>query len=194
MTTTTTTSTLASSPISITTTLPPSAPPTTSGTTTLPTSVQTATNCQKNMAQVGSVYVSSVTYSVTPVQGINTADLTSSTSTGIDFPQPLGTTGLFYPNSQPIYSIILTFNPSGVNSLSSVTANNDSNVETFSVEFFSLSNPNEVITYPTDVGDIPVSYESTFTNSQASLANFPADTPSDLSAIRITILNTTDNA
>ena len=88
----------------------------------------------------------------------------------------------------------MTFNPSGVNSLSSIIANNDSNVEQFSVEFFGLSNPNELITSQTDLGDIPVSYNSTFTNSQASLTNFPENTPSDLSGIRITILSTTGNA
>ena len=79
----------------ITTAIPSSPAPTTSGTTTLPTSVQTATNCQKDMAQVGGVYVSSVNYSVQPVQGTNNADFTSTTGNGIDFPQPVGTTGLF---------------------------------------------------------------------------------------------------
>ena len=38
------------------------------------------------MAQVGSVYVSSVTYSVQPVQGTNNADLTSTTGNGVSFP------------------------------------------------------------------------------------------------------------
>jgi hypothetical protein len=186
--TTTTTTTF------VTTTVPLISTPTTSGTTTFPTSVQTATNCQKDMAQVGGVYVSSVTYSVQPVQGTNNVDLTNPTGNGIDFPQPVGTTGLFDENNQPIYTIILTFNPSGVHSLSSIIANNDSNVEQFSVEFYGLSNPSELITYPTDAGDIPVSYNSTFTNSQASLTNFPEETPSNLSGILITILSTTDNA
>ncbi len=195
VTTTTTTTTLASSTPTITTTIASSTTPTTSGTTTLPTSVQTATNCQKDMAQVGGVYVSSVTYSVQPVQGTNNVDLTNPTGNGIDFPQPVGTTGLFDDQTnQPIYSIVFTFNPSGVNSLSSIIANNDSNVQKFSVEFFSLSNPNELITYPTDAGAIPVSYNSTFTNSQASLTNFPEETPSNLSGILITILSTTGNA
>jgi len=193
VTTTTTTTTTITTPI--TTAIPSSPAPATSGTTTLPTSVQTATTCQKDMAQVGGVYVSSVTYSVQPVQGTNNVDLTNPTGNGIDFPQPVGTTGLFDDQTnQPIYTIILTFNPSGVNSLSSIIANNDSNVEQFSVEFYGLSNPNELITYPTDAGVIPVSYNSTFTNSQASLTNFPEDTPSNLSGILITILSTTDNA
>ncbi len=188
----TTTTTTITTPI--TTAIPSSPAPTTSGTTTLPTSVQTATSCQKDMAQVGGVYVSSVTYSVQPVQGTNNADLTNPTGNGIDFPQPVGTTGLFDDQTnQPIYSIVFTFNPSGVNSLSSIIANNDSNVEQFSVEFYGLSNPSELITYPTDAGAIPVSYNSTFTNSQASLANFPEDTPSNLSGILITILSTTGN-
>ncbi len=195
VTTTTSTTTLTSSTTSITTTIASSPPTTTSGTTTLPTSVQTATNCQKDMAQVGGVYVSSVTYSVQPVQGTNNVDLTNTTGNGVTFPQPVGTTGLFDDQTnQPIYSIVFTFNPSGVNSLSSIIANDNSNVQKFSVEFFSLSNPSELITYPTDAGDIPVSYNSTFTNSQASLTNFPEDTPSNLSGILITILSTTDNA
>jgi hypothetical protein len=193
-TTTPITTTLPSSTTPITTTPPSSVPSTMSGTTTLPTSVQTATTCQKDMAQVGSVYVSSVTYSVQPVQGTNNADLTSTTGNGIGFPQPIGTTGLFNQANQPIYSIIFTFNPSGVNSLSSVIANANSNVDKFSVEFFGLSNPNELITYPTGNNDIPVSYNSTLNNSQASLTNFPSDAPSDLSGIRIIILSTTDNA
>jgi len=191
--TTTTTTTTATTPI--TTTIPFTPSPTTSGTTTLPTSVQTATTCQKDMAQVGGVYVSSVTYSVQPVPGTNNVDLTNATGNGVTFPQPVGTTGLFDDQTnQPIYSIVFTFNPSGVNSLSSIIANDDSNVQKFSVEFFSLSNPNELITYSTDAGAIPVSYNSTFTNSQATLTNFPEDTPSNLSGILITILSTTDNA
>jgi len=195
VTTTTSTTTLASSTSTITTTIALSPTTTTSGTTTLPTSVQTATTCQKDMAQVGGVYVSSVTYSVQPVPGTNNVDLTNPNGNGIDFPQPVGTTGLFDDQTnQPIYSIVFTFNPSGVNSLSSIIANDNSNVQKFSVEFFSLSNPNELITYPTDAGAIPVSYNSTFTNSQASLTNFPEDTPSNLSGIVITILSTTDNA
>jgi len=145
------------------------------------------------MAQVDSVYVSSVTYSVQPVQGTNNADLTSTTGNGVNFPQPQETTGLFNQNNQPIYSIILTFNPSGVNSLSSVIADSDSNVEQFSVQFFGLSNLSQLITYSTGFSDIPVSYNSTFTNSQASVADFPQDAPSDLSGILITILSTTDN-
>jgi hypothetical protein len=194
VTTTTSTTTLASSTSTITTTIALSPTTTTSGTTTLPTSVQTATTCQKDMAQVGGVYVSSVTYSVQPVPGTNNVDLTNPTGNGIDFPQPVGTTGLFDDQTnQPIYSIVFTFNPSGVNSLSSIIVNDDSNVQKFSVEFFSLSNPNELITYPTDAGDIPVSYNSTFTNSQAALANFPEDSPSNLSGILITILSTTGN-
>ncbi len=189
----TTTTTTITTPI--TTTIPSSPAPTTSGTSTLPTSVQTATSCQKDMAQVGGVYVSSVTYSVQPVQGTNNIDLTNTTGNGVSFPQPVGTTGLFDDQTnQPIYSIVFTFNPSGVNSLSSIIANDNSNVQKFSVEFYGLSNPSELITYPTDAGAIPVSYNSTFTNSQASLTNFPEDTPSNLSGILITILSTTDNA
>jgi hypothetical protein len=144
------------------------------------------------MAQVGTIYVSSVTYSVQPVQGTN-ADLTNTTSNGITFPQPSGTTGLFDQNNQPIYNITLTFNPAGVNSFSSIIVNENSNVDQFSVEFFGLSNPNQLITYPTGVGNIPVSYNSTIINSQPSIVYFPADAPSDLSGILITILSTINN-
>jgi hypothetical protein len=165
----------------------------TSGTTTLPTSVQTTTNCQKDMAEVGSVYVPSVTYSVQPLPGTNDADLTSPTSNGVTFQSVPDTTGLFDSNNQPLYTITLTFNSAGVNSLSSVITNTGSNVNEFSVQFFSLSNPNEVITAPSTTGDVPVSYTSTYTNSQASLTDLPSDAPSDLSGIRITILSTTDN-
>ncbi len=185
----TTTTTI--TPITITT--PASPAPTTSGTTTIPTSVQTTTNCQRDMAQVGSVYVSSVIYSIQPLQGTNDADLTNTASNGVTFPQPLGTTGLFYQNNQPIYSLTLTFNPAGVNSLSSIVVNDASNVEQFSVEFFGLSNPNQLITYSTYLGAIPVSYNSTIINSQPSIVNFPADAPSDLSGILITILSTINN-
>jgi hypothetical protein len=144
------------------------------------------------MAQVGTIYVSSVTYSVQPVQGTN-ADLTSTTGNGVTFPQPSGTTGLFDQNDQPIYSVTLTFNPAGVNSLSSIILNGNSNVDQFSVEFFGLSNPNQLITYPTGAGNIPVSYKSTIINSQPFIVTFPADAPSDLSGILITILATDDN-
>jgi hypothetical protein len=143
------------------------------------------------MAQVGGVYVSSVTYSVQPVQGINDVDLTNTTSNGVTFPSSI--TGLFDQNNQPIYNITLTFNPAGVNSLSSIIVNAESNVEQFSVEFFGLSNPNQLMTYPTGVGNIPVSYNSTIINSQPSIVNFPADEPSDLSGILITILSTINN-
>ena len=167
--------------------------PTTSGTTTLPTSVQTVTTCQKEMAQVGTIYVPSVKYSVQPVEGTNNADLTNPNSNGVSFQSVPNTNGLFDANDKPLYTIRLTFNPSGVNSLSSIVANIDSNVDKFSVEFYGLSNPNQLITSPTSQGDIPVSYESTYSNSQASITTFPNNAPSDLSGILITILSTTDN-
>jgi len=193
VTTTTATTTLSSTTTTITTTTSLSPTPTTSGTTTLPTSVQTTTACQKAMAQVGSVYLSSVSYSVPLLQGINQADLTSPTGNGVTFQSAPGTTGLFDQNNQPIYNISLTFNPAGVNSLSSIIANGDSNVDVFTVEFFGLSNPTKLITYPSALSSIPVSYNSTFINSQASLVNLPQDAPSELSGILISILSTTDN-
>ena len=63
----------------------------TSGTTTGPTSVETTTICQKDMAQVGGVFVSSVTYSVQPVVGTTDADLTKLSGNGINFPLVPGT-------------------------------------------------------------------------------------------------------
>jgi hypothetical protein len=189
----TTTTTLAST-ITPTSTSAPSTPtPITSSTTTLPTSVQTTTGCQKAMAQVGGVYVSSVTYSVPLLPGINEVGLTSNTGNGVTFQSPPDTTGLFDDNNQPIYNITLTFNPSGVNSLSSIIVNGNSNVDKFSVEFFGLSNPNQLITYSSDLGSLPVSYNSTFINSQALLVDFPQNAPSELSGILINILSTTDN-
>jgi hypothetical protein len=183
----------ATTTIPIATTTPSSPTPTTSGTTILPTSAQTTTGCQKQMAQVGGVYVSSVTYSVPLLPGINEADLTSNTGNGVTFQSPPDTTGLFDENNQPIYNIVLTFNSAGVNSLSSIIVNGNSNVDKFSVEFFGLSNPNQLITYSTESGTIPVSYNSTFINSQALLVDFPQDAPSELSGILINILSTTDN-
>jgi hypothetical protein len=190
-TTTTTPLTTATS----TSALPITTPGTTStasGTTTIPTSAQTTSNCQVNMAQIGTVFVSSVTYSVTPVQGPNGNDLTHPNGNGVDFPQPQGTTGLFDQNNKPLYTIDITFNPSGVNSLSSITVNKNTNVGEFSVEFFALSNPTTLIPSPNQAG-VPLSYTSSPVNDIASINNFPQNAPSDLSGIRITILSTTDN-
>jgi hypothetical protein len=145
------------------------------------------------MAQVGTVYVSSVKYSVQPVQGTNNADLTNPNSNGVTLQSVPSPNGLFDSNNQPIYTIDLTFNPAGVTSLSSVVANTGSNVNEFSVEFYGSSNPNQLIPSATLPGNVPVSYESTYTNSQASITTFPSSAPSDLSGIRIIILSTTDN-
>jgi hypothetical protein len=145
------------------------------------------------MAQVGTVYVSSVIYSVQPVQATNNADLTNPNSNGVTLKSVPNTIGLFDSNNQPIYTIDLNFNPAGVNSLSSVVANTGSNVNEFSVEFYGLSNPNQLIPNPNVPDNVPLSYESTYANSQASITTFPSIGPSDLNGIRITILSTTDN-
>ncbi len=189
----TTTAAITTAAASLTTAIPSTPMTSVSGTTTLPTSGQTTTTCQREMAQVGSVYVSSVTYSIQPVKGTNNADLTSATSNGVTFLSVPSTNGLFDTNNQPLYTIDLSFNPAGVNSLSSVVANAGSNVDQFSVEFFGLLNPNQLITYPSGSGVGPVSYISTYTNSQASLATLPNNAPSDLSGIRISILSTTND-
>ena len=164
-----------------------------SGTTTLPTSVQSTTNCEREMAQIGTVYVSSVAFSIQPVKGTSNADLTDDTSNGVTFQSVPSTNGLFDTNNQPLYTIDITFNPAGVNSLSSVVANAGSNVNSFSVEFFGLYNPNQLITSPSGSGNVPISYDSTYTNSQALLLSFPNNAPSDLSGIRISILSTTNH-
>ena len=145
------------------------------------------------MAEVGTVYVSSVTYSVQPVTGTNNADLTDATTNGVTFQSVPSTNGLFDTNNQPLYTIDLKFNPAGVNSLSSVVANPGSNVDKFSVEFYGLYNPNQLITSPSGSGNVPVSYDSTYTSSKASTISFPGNTPSDLSGIRISILSTTND-
>ena len=132
-------------------------------------------------------------YSVQPVSGTNNADLTNPNSNGVTFQSLPNTNGLFGTNSQPLYTIDLTFNPAGVNSLSSVVANVGTNVDKFSVEFFDLLNPTQLFTYSTQPGALPVSYTSTNTNSQASLVNFPDNAPSDLAGIRISILSTKNN-
>jgi hypothetical protein len=185
-----TTTTAGTTPISTPTPFAPT--PTTSGTTVLPTSVQTTPICQKNMAQVGGVYVSSVDYSAPLLPGTNPTDLTSTTGNGVSFQSVPNTTGLFDQSNNPLYSIMLTFNPAGVNSLSSIIVNSGSNVNQFSVEFFDLSNPTVPIASSTPPGDIPLSSNSILSNSLPSLLNFPADLPS-LSGIQISILSTTDN-
>ncbi len=187
-----TTTTTVTTPITTTAQTSPT-PTTTSGTTTIPASVQTTTSCRREMAEIGSVYVSSVAYSVQPVKGTNNADLTNASANGITFQSVPNTNGLFDTNDQPLYTIDFTFNPAGVNSLSSVVANAGSNVNKFSVEFYGLTNPNQLITYPSGSGVGPISYTSTYTNSQASLTTFPNNAPSDLSGIRISILSTSNN-
>jgi hypothetical protein len=119
--------------------------------------------------------------------------LTNPNSNGVTLKSVPNTIGLFDSNNQPIYTIDLSFNPAGVNSLSSIVANRGSNVDQFSVEFYGLSNPDQLIPSPTLPGNVPLSFESTYPNSQASITTFPNTVPSDLSGIRITILSTTDN-
>jgi hypothetical protein len=145
------------------------------------------------MADVGGVYVSSVKFSPPLVPGSSNADLTSPTSNGVTFQSSSAATGLFDQNNQPAYTIILTFNPAGVNSISSVAANQDSNVKQFSVEFFGLSNQSQLLTVPSGSGVIPVSYNSTVTNLPAPLVALPEDAPSELSGLRISILSTVNN-
>jgi hypothetical protein len=168
------------------------APPT-SGTTTVPTSVTTTTVCQKDMAVVGGQYVSSVTYSVSPVDGTNNDDLTNTASNGISFTPVSGVTGLFDANNQPLYQITITFNRAGVDSLGSITSSPTSNVNRFAVLFFTQSNPNQPVTLAPELADQPVELISTIINSRPSIVDFPAQLPSPISAIRILILSTINN-
>ena len=168
------------------------APPT-SGTTTVPTSVTTTTVCQKDMAVVGGQYVSSVTYSVQPVDGTNNDDLTNTASNGITLTSVSGVTGLFDANNQPLYQITITFNRAGVDSLGSITSSPTSNVNRFAVLFFTQSNPNQPVTLAPELADQPVEVISTIINSRPSIVDFPAQLPSPISAIRILILSTTNN-
>ena len=168
------------------------APPA-SGTTTAPTSVTTTTVCQKAMAVVGGQYVSSVAYSVQPVDGTNNDDLTSTTGNGITFTPVSGTTGLFDANNQPLYQITITFNRAGVDSLGSITANPTSNVNRFAVQFFTQANPDQPVTLAPELADKPVELTSTIINSRPSIVDFPSQLPSPISGIRILILSTSDN-
>ncbi len=164
-----------------------------SGTTTRLADVTTTTGCQKQMANVNSQYVSSVVYSVQPVNGTNTADLTNTNSNGITFPPVPDITGLFDNNNEPLYQITMIFNPAGVDSLGTITINPNSNVEKFSVEFFVPGDLNQpVIDASTNQ---PLEFNSTMINSESppTISNLPPQIPSPLGGIRINILKTTDN-
>jgi hypothetical protein len=208
VTTTTTGSTAESTSTSSATTIPTTsgissspAPPTTSttvlptsGTTIIPTSVETTPVCQRDMALVGGVYVSAVTYSVQPINGTNNNDLTSNTTTnGISFPTIPGSTGLFDQNNRPIYNVTITFSPLGADSLSILRINSNSNVNKFAIRFFVPSYPNQPFTFAPQFADIPLYYNSTILNSQTSINYFPPQVPTPISAIRISILSTIDN-
>jgi hypothetical protein len=164
-----------------------------SGTTVVPTSVATTTVCQKDMATVGGQYVSSVAYSVQPVDGTNSDDLTSTAGNGIDFPSLSGTTGVLDNNNKPIYQITITFNQPGVDSLGSITLNSNSNVDKFAVQFFVPSNPNQPVPLAPELADQPLSVVSTTSASGTSIVNLPAQLPSPISGIRIVILSTKDD-
>jgi hypothetical protein len=145
------------------------------------------------MAVIGGQYVSAVTYSVEPVSGTNNNDLTSTTGSGVTFPSVPGTTGLFGDDKKPLFSITVTFNPAGVDSLGSIAINPASNVDKFSVEFFVASNPSKPVPVAPELADTPLSVTSTIKDSRPSIAELPSQVPSPLSGIRITVLSTTDN-
>jgi hypothetical protein len=194
-----TTTTVGTTPVStggpLATTLSPTQAPTqpTSGTTVLPTTVVTTPICTQDMATVGGVYVSSVVYSVQPVAGTNNVDLTSTNGSGVTFPSVPGTTGLFDQNNRPLYNVTLTFNPAGVDSLASIIVSPGTNVNKFAVRFFVPSYPDQPFTFAPEFADIPLYYNSTIQNSQASITRFPQQVPSPISGILISVLSTTDN-
>lgn len=163
----------------------------TSGTTVVPTSVQTTSICRKDMARVGGVYVSSVTYNGNILPGTDIADLTRPNSAGISFEEIPGTTGVVDNQNNPVYDITIKFNPAGVDSLSNVMVNSNSNVDKFLVEFYVPAKPNELFT--SDDSNIPVSYASTLTDAQEPIVKFPTNMPSPLSGVHISILSTKDN-
>lgn len=186
---TTTTSSSATSTALTTSASSPTTSSPTSGTTTLPTSVQTTTVCQKVMAQVGGVYVSYVTYSVQPLQPTDSTQLTSNSSTtkGVSFPSVPNTTGVLDQDGQPIYSINIEFSPQGADYLASVSLAPTSNVNGFSVKYFTSNNPKQPIESSPGVAIVST---STLINSQASVVDIPNGLPSPLSAIQIDILST----
>ncbi len=143
------------------------------------------------MAQVGSVYVSSVSYSIRPLNGIVDSDLTKPTGNGISFGLVGDEPRILDENQQPLYQITLTFNRAGVNSLSSIEVNPETNVKMFSVEFFTTTNTKQPVLTESNV---PLSYNSTLNkDSLPSIVNFPPQVPSPLGGIRISILSTTDD-
>ena len=142
------------------------------------------------MAEVGRVYVSSVSYSLPHVNETSDLDLTRTTGVGVTFPLLENTTGLYDRNNKPLYQITINFNSAGVDSLSSIIVNSDSNVNQFSVEFFVPTNPNEPVK---NSSDLPLTYTSSIINSQVSIVNFGEDVPSPLIGVRISVLSTTNN-
>ena len=159
-----------------------------SGTTVGPTSVQTTPICQRNMAIVGGPFVQSVSYSSLPTSGTD-VDLTSATGNGVSFSPVNGFTGVLDNNNQPLYTITLTFNPAGADSLASLILYSTSNVKTFSVEFFTRSSPNQPFTLTP--GGLPLTLTSSPSSSGPSILYFPPQVPSPISAIQINILSTT---
>ena len=161
----------------------------------MPTSVATTSGCQKDMATVGGQYVSSVTFTTAPVANTNPTDLTNPTSNGITFPQQPVTSGMVDQNKQPLYTIDIKFNAPGVNSLGSVAVNptTNNNVNSFAVEFFTESAPNQPVTLSSFTTQ-PLVYNSILTSGQPVINTFPSSqVPSPLIGIRFIVLSTSDN-
>lgn len=162
---------------------------TTSGTTTVPTSAHTSTICRKDMAQVGDIYVTHVAYSKDVLQPVSEGDLTSTSGSGISFPDVDEITSFVDSNNHALYYVDISFNAAGVDSLSSIIVNKQSNVDKFRVEFFVPSNPNELVTAKPN---LPLSYDSTIIDHHPAIVKFFDDVPSPLSGIRISFLSTVD--
>jgi hypothetical protein len=165
-----------------------------SGTTVVPTSSQTTTACQKDMAVVGGIYVASVDYSVAPVRGTNSNDLTSTTGNGITFPKVNGFTGVVDSNGNAMYVITITFVEPGVDSLGSIIVNKNinSNVDQIAVQFFVSSNPNQPISVDPEAPYKPLTIYSTIGDQGASITNLPAQLPSPISGVRVLVISTSD--
>lgn len=142
------------------------------------------------MAKVGGPYVSLVSYTVNPVSGTSKTDLTSEEGNGVTFPLIPNTVGVLDENKNSLYQITITFNREGVDSLSSIVINKESNVNEFSVEFFNTPDTSKPFTISPNT---PLVYKSTLNNNEISITNFRQDVPSPLFAVRINILSTAGN-
>lgn len=168
-------------------------PSVTSGTTVVPTSVETTTPCTKEMAQVGTVLLPTVRYSITPIWPYKNEDLTTPTGEGISFAASPALSGIMNDAGEPRYYIDLMFNPAGASALSSVLIHEGSNVLAFDVQIFVASNPTEPVTVVTSTGEEVVTYSSRIINELPSVTQFNDNIPSPIIGVRVLITSTEGN-